>query len=134
MLLGLLQLADSALPVGAGAHSFGLETMVEDETLGTNNLETFLRDYLGEGGVLEATFVRRAWRGHDAAFLAGSLSAPTGPGVARSESQNRPSIPGIAPSRLRPPLADGLPYPIAFGCAAALVEIPEEFAAMAYLQ
>ena len=60
--LRLLQLADSALPIGATAHSFGLETLTVEEHLETPQLEVFLGEYLRETGGLEATFCRLAYR------------------------------------------------------------------------
>lgn len=60
--LRLIQLADSALPVGALAHSFGLETLVAHGVLTVPRLEAFLADYLDETGVLEGSFCRVAYR------------------------------------------------------------------------
>jgi urease accessory protein len=60
--LRLLQLADSALPIGTTAHSFGLETLTIEEHLETPQLETFLSEYTRETGRLEAAFCRLAHR------------------------------------------------------------------------
>jgi urease accessory protein len=60
--LRLLQLADSALPIGSTAHSFGLETLVEMGELSVEQLEVFLQGYLAEAGGLEAAFCRRSYR------------------------------------------------------------------------
>jgi urease accessory protein len=57
-LLRLLQLGDSALPVGAAAHSFGLETLTAEEIVTADDLAPFLRDYLREAGVFEAAACR----------------------------------------------------------------------------
>ncbi len=59
-LLRLLQLADSALPVGGMAHSFGLETLIEDGDLALSGLFGFLQDLLSEGLLLDAVFCRSA--------------------------------------------------------------------------
>jgi urease accessory protein len=60
--LRLLQLADSALPVGAAAHSFGLETLTTNGDLTVAGLELFLRAWLEEAGALEATWCLEAAR------------------------------------------------------------------------
>jgi urease accessory protein len=59
--LRLLQLADSALPIGSLAHSFGLETLVFMELLAVEDLPDFLRGYLEEAGLLEAVACREGF-------------------------------------------------------------------------
>ncbi len=61
-LLRLLHLADSALPIGATPHSFGLETLAFDGDISPPRLFAFFRDYLHEAGRLEAIFCRAGYR------------------------------------------------------------------------
>ena len=74
--LQLLQLADSALPIGTAAHSFGLETLVAERWLKVEDLEHFLCAYLLEAGTLECSFCllgQGLGQGLDRALLAGCL-------------------------------------------------------------
>jgi urease accessory protein len=135
-LLDLLQLADSALPIGAAAHSFGLETLVEEGCLRSETVELFLRDYLSEAGLLEASFVRRAWRGDDPHLLNDEFCARR---VARESREAMLKL-GRRFSQLTNALLgtalipDHLSYPIAFGAAGAHLGIAEEAIAVAYLR
>jgi urease accessory protein len=61
-ILWLLQLSDSALPIGAMNQSFGLENLVAEESLNSDQLETFLSDYLSEVGGFECLFCAAAYR------------------------------------------------------------------------
>ena len=74
-LLRLLQLADSALPIGAAAHSFGLETLTAEEVVGPAQLPAFIRDYLDEAGMLEAVACRAAFADADFGGVNEVLSA-----------------------------------------------------------
>jgi urease accessory protein len=56
--LRLLHLADSTLPIGGLAHSFGLETLAAQELLSVRELAAFLRGFLEEAGLVEAVFCR----------------------------------------------------------------------------
>jgi urease accessory protein len=58
--LKLLQLADSALPVGALSHSFGLESMTEEGHLTVDGLFSYISDLLQESLLLDAVYCRAA--------------------------------------------------------------------------
>jgi urease accessory protein len=66
-LLRLQQFADSALPIGGAAHSFGLESLADAELLSTDNLQAFLEDYIQEVGVLEGAYCAQSAREPDLA-------------------------------------------------------------------
>ncbi len=59
--LTLLHLADSALPIGSAAHSYGLETLISDGEVTVAQLAEHFRIYLEEAGVIEAGYTRRAF-------------------------------------------------------------------------
>ena len=135
-LLDLLQLADSALPIGAGSHSFGFETLAEEGCVSEETVESFFRDYLSEAGVLDASFVRRAWRGEDAKALSDEYCARR---PARESREAALKI-GRRFSELGNALLNdailphGAPHPIAFGMLGAHLGIPENEIVTAYLR
>jgi len=61
-MLRLLQIADSALPVGAAAHSFGLETLVAEQQLTVATIAETLSALLSESGTIEAIACRQAYQ------------------------------------------------------------------------
>ena len=133
-LLQLLQLADSAIPIGAAAHSFGLETLTSESILNPDNLENFLTDWLEEAGTLEAIFVRRAYTGN-VRDLSDELSARKPARESREASLKL----GRRFAQLANSIADtqiplDLHHSIAFGSAAAALGIDEDATVLAYLQ
>jgi urease accessory protein len=134
-LLRLLHLADSALPIGGAAHSFGLETLSDEGSLTPENVETFLIAYLEETGALEAVFVRRSWNGGNFLALSEELSARK---LARESREASLKLgrrfAGLVNGMLeRALLETNLHYCIAFGAAGAAFAIPADAVVLAYL-
>jgi urease accessory protein len=134
-LLRLLQLADSALPIGGAAHSYGLETLADEASLTPDDVGPFLNAYLEEAGVLETAFVRQAWRGGNLQAFSEELSARK---LARESREASLKLgrrfAELVNAMLERSLLDtNLHYCIAFGAAGAALTIPLDFVALAYL-
>jgi len=136
--LKLIHLADSALPIGGAAHSFGLETLVAEGLLTAKSLAGFLRDYLQETGVVEAVFCRAAY--HVAGAEWAALNQPLSARKPACESRQASLTLGRRFLQLFSALEGGdtpagdAHYATAFGYAGCALGVGEELAVAAYLQ
>jgi urease accessory protein len=85
-LSALLQLADSGFPSGAFAHSFGLETAIDERrVIDAASLEAWLRTYLNDSlTTLDGGAMALAFAGEDPLLLDDLVSAATFAGEVRA--------------------------------------------------
>ncbi|MBD1823885.1 urease accessory protein UreF [Cyanobacteria bacterium FACHB-DQ100] len=144
-LLRLLQLASPALPVGAYSYSEGLETLVDRGIIKTvDDLEHWIGQELQYGAArLEAAMLARSHRATIAQNFDQVLYWNQWFTAARETEELRSQSLQMGGSLLRlfrslhsepiPNFEDGCNFAIAFGLVAALWEIDESAALVAYL-
>ena len=132
----LLQLADSALPVGSLSHSFGLEALTEEHCLSVSQLHQYLSDSLAESLTLDAVYFRFAYTGQGFADLNRRYGALR---LAR-ESREASAAMGRRLLRLVSQLdsswliEDEGFFPVAFGYVCGSLVLGEEAGLAAFLQ
>jgi urease accessory protein len=153
--LRLLHLADSALPIGGLAHSFGLETLVSAGILEVSGLGDFLRGHLQEAGMLEAVTCREAYRLSSAAgtnlFAAQWVDINDYLGAMKCARESRAASAALGRNFLQAILRLGdspvlqeawdaslaakslIHHAAAFGLVSATFHLPETFAVQAFL-
>ena len=153
--LALLQLADSAFPTGLFAFSHGLETLIQDGAIrSVDSLEAHVRDWVGwVVGPGDAVFVAAAHRSGSVGDLDTLLAVAAHAHALRlpREARDAASRPGgrmaslvalIAGSpdtaavslRALAKSAGPIPFPVAFGAAAAALGVPVTDAVLASIQ
>jgi len=140
-LLHLLQLSDSALPIGGTAHSFGLESLVANGTVSAATLGSFLRIRIAETLKLEAAFCRQAGN-TDGASL-NSLNRQLSARMAAREPRNASLALGrrfwkLFASLYESDLPDAdaalMHHAVAFGAAAGCLAVSPGDATLAWMQ
>ncbi len=135
-LLRLMQLADSAVPIGGAAHSFGLETLAAEEEIGVEDLPWILRDILHQSGTVDAVFCRSAHAARKVNCETNCLLSAMKPA---RESRNA----SLALGRRFLQLTSGLSgekvegeahFSIAFGAVAGALAFPVQATVLAFLQ
>lgn len=138
-LLKLLQLADSALPIGGLAHSFGVETLVAEADLTEASLADYFAQWLPGTGRMEAAFCMRA-QGIEDDQAWSALNARLSALKPARESREASLRLGkrflvLAGALLERPLRPGgeVHLATAFGCVAQALQLDRRMAAAAYL-
>ena len=136
--LRLLHLADSALPVGALAHSFGVETSTAEAGLSVDGLPTFFAEWLAGAGHMEAAFCIRA----------GAVSSNAGWTDLNEQQSSMKPARGSREASLRlgkrffslafdlvalPPYSGDAHVSCCFGLVGAAIGLPSSMVAGAYL-
>jgi urease accessory protein len=161
LLLRLIQLSDSALPIGSASHSFGLESLIADGLLSVDGLQTFLTRYVAQVGHWEAVCCYAGYHcGDEGSFDTGWVTLNQHISAVRTARESRAAslalgrrflhlvldvlhASGHTPDkdgydRLNRATATekaigGAHQSAAFGLAAAALGIPAELAAAAFL-
>jgi urease accessory protein len=143
-----MQLSDGTLPIGATAHSFGLESLAEWDMVRPSGLEAFLESYLQEQAPVDCCYLRAAFaagrKREKTAFLCRRLDALRQARESRDASVSLGQrlmmlASGIVPSDPRDVLQEAFRgesthQVLVFGYLSALLGFDEDTMVAAFLQ